>query len=485
VQPHALFACLSVLAAILASGSGANTAVAAQNQLAAAAPQPPSLPHDRIGIYHWGMDTVAWPGNPDKLRWGADAIAGFGSRTIRVALGARDDYGVNNGAANLAAVAAQPAYAGLFGDSRFSTYLLTVYSTADLASNWSDGYTAVERRSAHAEVYALGRYLLENYAGKSFIVLNWEGDNALSPFPSTNTTAWDGYVSWLDARAGAVAEARRAVPWSSSRIYSGLEFNAVKRLDTGAACDTSGNKCVISYVAPRVGVDFYSYSSWQSLSTDTPTADVGTRLSADLTTAYNFVAAVRPGTTHAHFLVGEIGSARDISGECDAANRISKAILAVQSWGAAYGIIWQMYDNVPASGIYDGFGLHRNDRSVSLAGQTLKNLYTRDAPIVPPATCGSVNPGGIVDGRTFTPRIQRGQVISIFGGRFSPSGNVVWLKQGSRSHAVTIGSQWWYESANQINLTLPAAVVPGTNVKVNVVTANGLVSNGQLIDVLP
>jgi hypothetical protein len=87
-----------------------------------AVPAPPSAQQDRVGVYHWGPDAA-----PDKLNWGANAVAALGSRTIRVALSTRDDYGVNNGAAALSAIARRPAYASLFGDPRFSTYLLTAY----------------------------------------------------------------------------------------------------------------------------------------------------------------------------------------------------------------------------------------------------------------------------------------------------------------------------------------------------------------------
>lgn len=478
-------ALLAVVAVTLAGGGGARASGVPEGQPATVVPPPPAAAQDRVGVYHWGSDTAAWPGEPDRLTWGADAVARLGARTIRVALMTRDDYGVNNAAGSLVAIAEQPAYAGLFADARFSTYLLTTYSAADLAGDWSDGYTVAERQSARAELSALGRHLLSRYASKTFVILNWEGDNAMSPFPSADVTAWDGFVSWVDTRAEAVVGARASVPSSSSRIYSGLEFNAVKRQDSGAPCDTGGNKCVISYVAPRVGVDYYSYSAWQSLSVDTPTANVGARLRADLTIAYSFVAAARTGTTRAHFLLGELGAARDITGECDAASRIHEAIQATRSWGAAYGILWQAHDNAPASGIWNGLGAYRRDGSLALAGQDLRYGNGLGPLPVRPPVCAAINPGGVVDGRTFTSRIHRGQVISIFGAGFSASGNTVRLKQGSTFYTVRAGSPWWYESARQINLTLPAAVVAGTNVKVDVVAPIGLESNGQLIDVLP
>ncbi|WP_146178498.1 hypothetical protein [Nonomuraea fuscirosea] len=436
-------------------------------------------PRDQIGVYHWGPTAAAWPGTPDKLTWGADAVAALGSRTIRVALSTRDDYKVNNSKSALSAIAGQPAYAKLFTDSRFSTYLLTVYSADDLTGNWSDGYSKAEQDAGRAEMAQLGTYLLKTYQNKKFIILNWEGDNALSAFPSSDATAWDGYVKWATARVHGVRDARAAVPAATSRISSGLEFNAIKRLDSGAACDTTTNKCVISYVAPRVDADYYSYSSWQSLDSD------GSRLTRDLTVAYDLVSATRPAVTHANFLVGEFGAARDINGECKAAAQVRATVAALEAWGASYGIFWQAFDNDPASGIYDGFGAYRRDRSLSLSGQTLENLYATGTPTVPAATCAAINAGGVVNGKTFKPVIHPGDVISIFGSGFSASGNIVWIKQGAKSYQIKAGSPWWHESAGQINATLPAGVVTGRNVNVYVTRSDARVSNGQLIDITP
>jgi hypothetical protein len=461
------YVCL--LLVVVAMVSGANPAAA--DTLPA--------PLERIGVYHWGPTAAAWPGTPDKLSWGANAVAALGSRTIRVALSTRDDYGVNNGGTTLSAIAGQPSYAKLFADSRFSTYLLTAYSADDLKNSWSDGYPQAEQDTGRDEVAALGTYLLRTYKNKKFIILNWEGDNALSAFPSSGTTAWDGYVKWATARVDGVADARAAVPAATSRIYSGLEFNAVRRLDTGAPCDAAANKCVISYVAPRVDADYYSYSSWQSLGAD------GGRLTRDLTTAYDLVAAARPAVTHADFLVGEFGAARDAGGECKAAAQVRAAVVALESWGASYGIFWQAFDNDPAGGLYDGFGAYRGDRSLSLSGQSLKNLYTTGTPGVPTVTCAAINAGGVVNGKTFEAAVHPGDVISIFGSNFSASGNVVWIKQGARLYQVRAGSPWWHESASQINATLPAGVVVGRNVNVYIARSDGRASNGQLIDISP
>ncbi|MDX6281414.1 MAG: hypothetical protein QOH03_2485, partial [Kribbellaceae bacterium] len=144
------------------------------------------------------------------------AAATLGTRTVRVALTAADSYSVNNGATTLAAIAQQPAYRALFADQRLSTYLLTVYSANDQRSSWSDGYTADEQRTTHDETVALATYLLRTYQDKKFILLNWEGDNALQAFPSSNEVAWSGYTDWIKARVSGVSDARSAVSGATS-----------------------------------------------------------------------------------------------------------------------------------------------------------------------------------------------------------------------------------------------------------------------------
>ncbi|MDX6281413.1 MAG: hypothetical protein QOH03_2484 [Kribbellaceae bacterium] len=244
---------------------------------------------------------------------------------------------------------------------------------------------------------------------------------------------------------------------------------------------------MISYVAPRVQADYYSYSAWQSLDpSSVSTSSLGTRLKADLTTAYAKVADARPTVTPADFIVGEFGTARDVTGECAAATRTQKAIEALESWGASYGIFWQAMDNDPANQeLFLGYGAYKRDGSMSLSGKTLQTLYATGTATPPAATCAAINDGGVVQGRTFTPVIHQGDVISIFGTNFSPTGNAVWIKQNGVFRSIRAGGSWWYESPAQINATLPAAVVAGDKITVYVTRADGRDSNGQLITVLP
>ncbi|HZS08564.1 MAG TPA: hypothetical protein VFD58_27270 [Blastocatellia bacterium] len=243
-------------------------------------PPPPVDRADRFGAYNWAIDYSAYPGDAggnDRLNWGAGQVAAIGSHLIRVFLGSRDIYYINPPSTepyDLVRDASSSAYDKLFRDSRFKTYLLTVYSRADMAGNWADGYTAAEYQAERDEIRRLCEYLIgnPNYAGKTFIILNWEGDGMMFGLYNKQS-AWDSLVQWMQSRADGVSDAHKANPANASRLYSALEFNRV-RSESGQPCGTPvsdpvredplKNRCVLDYVAPRVNVDYYSYSAYQS-----------------------------------------------------------------------------------------------------------------------------------------------------------------------------------------------------------------------------
>src|SRR5262249_8081355 len=163
----------------------------------------------------------------------------MGSRTIRVAISPRNDYSVNApGAMDLSQIARSPAYEKLFSDPRFQTYLLTAYTSGDLANNWSDGYTASEYAAERDEIKKFGASLLGNpaFANKTFIILNWEGDNAISG-AANKRSGWDYFVNWIRARAEGVKLARQSNTTSDAHLFSGLEYSAVGR--NGKPCGSA------------------------------------------------------------------------------------------------------------------------------------------------------------------------------------------------------------------------------------------------------
>lgn len=73
-------------------------------------------------------------------------------------------------------------------------------------------------------------------------------------------------------------------------------------------------------------VDYYSYSSWQSLleKQDNPNESLKQRYKTDLGFALAKVKARRPEITERNFIVGEFGFERSRYGECHAANHLNE-----------------------------------------------------------------------------------------------------------------------------------------------------------------
>jgi hypothetical protein len=455
----------------------------------------PTDMRDRIGVYAWGFDTSSWPGSPDRLSWATGKVAALGARTVRVYLGPQDIYGVlpdaDGGAAfDLATAATSSAYSALFTNASFDTYLLTTYSASDNTSDWTTGYTTAQVASETQAIAELGSALLSTFANKTFILLDWEGDNAIASVASSQA-AWDGFVAWTKARAAGVESARAATTSTTSRLYSGVEFNLLRNLSTGAPCDTSANKCVVSVVLPQVDVDYYSYSSWQSLGPDQTPAQVAAGLQADLTTALGWAQQHDSSLSPARFIVGEFGAPREETdlGECAAMQRTASVVSAVAQWGASYGIFWQIIDNTPSTqpnDFVDGFGLYKASGAASLSAALFQTLYQTQVPTPPTApSCPLINQGGVVNGTTYSASdIDASTTVAIFGTGFSATGDVVHVRQTGMQWNVEAGSPFFYTSPMQINATLPG-VTGGQNALVYVTDGNGIDANGQIVAIQP
>ena len=356
---------------------------------------------DRFGIYNWGADDSAFPATAsDRLNWAADKVAELGSQTIRVALPG-EIYQVSAPAtANLAQIAALPAYTKLFNDPRFKTYLLTTYSPNDLRDTWTDGFTAAEYQAVREEFAQLGEHLLQNsnYNGRTFIILNWEGDNAIAPF-ADKQSIWDSYVRWIQARADGINIARQRYPQSAVKLFSGLEFNLVRTPD-GVPCGSPvsdrvagnplKNRCVIDYVAPRVEVDYYSYSAWQTIGEAAiQQRSLKSALRQDLNFALQCARTGNLTIKEKNFIIGEYGFPRTFWGENAAANLVNEMFEAVEAPDAfqvSYAIFWQIIDNAPSYVTsVDSFGLYRSrhrEFKLSRSGEIFRQ-YMQGQTIVP------------------------------------------------------------------------------------------------------
>jgi hypothetical protein len=477
-------------------------------------PSPPTERADRFGVYHWGADISAWPGSPNRLAWGADKVAAVGSRTIRVTQGPADSYQVNPprdepGELYLQRIAASPAYDNLFRDPRFRTYLLTVSTSTGSA------HTVAAVRS---QIARLGEYLLTQaaYTGKTFILLNWEGDNAVGPEPP-GSPKWDDFIGRTQARADGVRDARSRQPGSSAQLYSGLEFNLVER--DGTRCGEGEVRCVIDTVAPRVTVDYYSYSAWQSLDVKrgNPAASLAQTLRSDLGFALAKVRSRRRQVGEENFILGEWGFARSIYSECLAARYVQELVLALEgphAFHLSYAIYWQAVDNgwrggrrtpcvgsLRDAGDAEGqvdwllYGLFRGrDATMTLPGSALRALL-RGQPASPLSKCPSVDPQGIVNPETETPFFPPGGPVTISGQGFGHRGNKILLLEaydrrnsGAPNVLLELGAKGdprWQESSQQITATLPTEGLHDGCALVWVASGDGTESNAVLVRIKP
>lgn len=508
----ALIKLVSLIVVISMAGESSRTASPGGSTV----PLPPSNVASRFGVYNWNVNSTNFPndGSTDRLNWGAGKVAETGTRTIRIALPVTDIYHVlPEGVTDLVEIARSPAFDKLLKDSRFDTILLTAYTLGDMSDNWSDGFSAVEYAAERDEFRRLGEYLLNEpaFAGKTFILLNWEGDNAILYY-ANKRSIWDAYVEWIRSRAEGIALAREANTSSAARIYSGLEFNTLTSFSSGQPCGTPvtdpvrgdplGNRCVIDYVAPRVEVDYYSYSAWRSLDVklDSPGESLKARLKSDFQTAQALVNTQRPEVRPENFILGEFGFERARYGECNAANYVSEvfdAILAPDGFNASYAIYWQVLDNAPFLGVgveYFGLFRHRDGQfsptlpgnafSARLAGGQWTPIGGCPQIRRPPPFWGVLNSTGTTDFR-----LNPDSVISIYVPNccdsaetpFSAAGNTVHFDQtASHFELPRDNGLFFYESPTQINFSMAPGRRPGA-ARVYVTDARGIESNAQEI----
>ncbi|MGE0132011.1 MAG: hypothetical protein AB7U82_28350 [Blastocatellales bacterium] len=474
-------------------------------------PSPPSQVADRVGVYAWGFESSAYQsqtgGSIDRLNWGADKVAEVGSRTIRLTLPGVV-YGLPD-SSDLAQTAASPAYDKLFSDPRFKTYMLTVTTTGafiDTEYAWSDGYTQAEYDATRAEIGKLGDYLLANpkYAGKNFIILNWEADNEIILY-SEKQTIWDAFTAWIQSRADGVKDARNRNPNSAAKLYSGFEFNLVKSR-AGAPCGTPvadpirenplKNRCAVDYIAPRVDVDYYSYSSWQTVNErfDAPNVGFKDALKRDLSFALARIREKRPEVQEQNFIIGEFGIIRMQWGEKTVANLVSEmidAVTAPDGFQVSYAVWWQIIDNLPFNLVWtEGFGLFTSRHGIfhlNLVGDTFKKRLAGQ-PHTPLAGGPMIrrSPAGIVNAATGEPdpQLNPNSRVNVFAGageQFTADGNRINIEQMINHFLITRdNTPDFAESAAQLSATLPRGLRPGPAF-IQVYDGAGVESQGQYV----
>ncbi|HYE72541.1 MAG TPA: hypothetical protein VEF04_04385, partial [Blastocatellia bacterium] len=266
--------------------------------------------------------------------------------------------------------------------------------------------------------------------------------------------------------------------------------------------DPLKNRCGIDYVAPRVDVDYYSYSSWLTLDVkfEGPNGSYKQAIKRDLNIALAKVRERRPEVQEANFIIGEFGIHRTRWGENTTANYVSEMFDAIEgpdAFQVSYAIYWQIIDNIPFFWVWDdGFGLYtsRHGRfELNRIGQAFKRRISGQGhqPFTGGPLIRKTPFPGVLDSITHLSEfhLNPDSILEIYvqgcceqtDTPFSTSGNIVRFEQGLRQYSIPRDNPaYFYESATQINASLPKGLRPGIAL-VYVQDSSGVESNGPII----
>ncbi|HYW74749.1 MAG TPA: discoidin domain-containing protein, partial [Pyrinomonadaceae bacterium] len=298
-------------------------------------------------------------------------------------------------------VADSEPFKSLFSDPRFDTIFVTTFGpqTFDWGGYVKQNPSCVpdcnpihlpppNYNVEYQHVNALASYLTGidpgtgtyRFPRKKFIILNWESDSDLGywveslAFPVGQKfladrddpridAYWDEFIKLHQTRSNAVRDAKTIQPGSPAdpnrpKLYSGFEISLTYRLDRqiGAnlgRCGSAGRPtwCAIDHVAPKLAVDYYSYSAWDSTSSRKATnfnAYLPFELKNDLVFALNKVNTDRLDSntyTMTNFVLGEVGMSNHPLADNFGAQYVKEVDSAVDALGLSYAIWWQAKDN--------------------------------------------------------------------------------------------------------------------------------------------
>jgi hypothetical protein len=221
-----------------------------------------------------------------------------------------------------------PYFQSVFTRTQFKVFILTAYPVGD--ADWTDGMTAGEIASVKGKFYDFARHLFttQAYAGKTFVLQNWEGDNAMERIftPTRN----QGMIDWLNARQDGITQARNEAGANSSvKVYGAVESNLVDDARIGVADRFAG------VIVPFTHADLYSYSAYDHLNNPA-------RLRANL----EFLRQRAPDSTTFgadNVMLGEIAvpqNREDVQTAQRQRDYTHALIRSAVNWGARYVAYW-------------------------------------------------------------------------------------------------------------------------------------------------
>jgi len=337
-----------------------------------------------FGVYHWPLGATVGPDADDALASGQRWLSRAGFNATRVvmtpSIRVRTDNGNNPYHLDLdvleteCPVVAQPcakgtdcnasppflpcvarsaAYQRLFNSPHLRYIVLTTQdsaATGDYGSvtklrspEWFRVPTNIAKVVREYRDLALALYETQRDTGKTFIVGNWETDNAIYCHGCTDiTNAFDAHLQWFSARKQGILQARTIAQTrgiTGVTVSDAIEFNDLRQ-DKAKTIDR---------IIPTIMPEYMTYSAWGSSGGgDVNDPDGGGQLDRDLIRL-----AARFPNNKPQLLIGELGPASYTGEDPNTARgrndawQMAQNARAVQRARLPVNILWAAYDNVP------------------------------------------------------------------------------------------------------------------------------------------
>jgi hypothetical protein len=175
---------------------------------------------------------------------------------------------------DMVAIATDATYAAVLGNPRFPTIALVAYRPSEygeapylLGETWDPdagvAWAAFLDRETDAFA-ALAEHLMRSYPGKTFVLQNWEGDNALTLCGARDPGDGDKkrMAEWLSARQRGVERARLSADWGSEAaalVMHAAEVNRAMIEDSQHALWILGDNEGLSLPPDLVSYSFYEW----------------------------------------------------------------------------------------------------------------------------------------------------------------------------------------------------------------------------------
>ncbi|QGQ97767.1 hypothetical protein EHS13_24195 [Paenibacillus psychroresistens] len=338
---------------------------------------------DTVGVTHVkGLYNFA--SNKDFLNEGADELLSMGTKVIKLFFTPTyaTDYPFNSSwgtYTNMKALAQSTYFSTVFNKS-FNTFILEAYEFT--SNDFTDGMTATEVANVKDEFYQLTKYLMQTYqgTGKTFILQQWEGDNAICyPAGTCNpgSTAIQGMIDWLNARQDGITQARTELSTTTGvHVYGAAEVNKVTDARLYPSDMTKGN--ATNRVIPSTHMDLYSYSMYDAgfpANTSTIISNLDyLKLKAPDSSAF--------GANNLY--LGEFGLPENDYLTVFHKQNAQSIIETSLNWGVNFAVFWQLYDNEPKTTFTGrptnsdtrGFWLVRPNTTKTEIYDYLKGIFT-------------------------------------------------------------------------------------------------------------